>query len=375
MGETVRKTMKYKLKPTPEQARQLEAVLSHCRALYNVALEQRKTWWQRGQQIAATYYQQKAELPDLKAAFPVLAEVNSQVLQDVLLRLDRAFQAFFRRMKHGETPGYPRFQGTYRYNSFTYPQVGEHGGARLDNGSLVLSKIGRLALRWSRPLVGMPKTVTISREADGWYACFSCADVPIRPLPLTGQETGIDVGLKAFLVTAEGEAVENPRHYRKAERKLKKAQQRVSRRKRGSNRRRKAVKLLAGKHQKVRRQRQDFHHKTTLALVRQYDTIYLEDLRVRNLVRNHHLAKSIHDAGWTQFRTLLEYKAACAGKRVVAVEPAYTSQDCSGCGERVSKSLSVRTHICPSCGFIADRDHNAALNIYRAGQARRGAVA
>ena len=375
MGETVRKTMKYKLKPTPGQARQLEAVLWHCRALYNVALEQRKTWWQRGQQIAATYYQQQAELPDLKAAFPVLAEVNAQVLQDVLLRLDRAFQAFFRRMKHGETPGYPRFRGSYRYNSFTYPQVGEHGGARLDNGSLVLSKIGRLALRWSRPLVGMPKTVTISREADGWYACFSCADVSIQPLPLTGQETGIDVGLKAFLVTAEGEAVENPRHYRKAERKLKKAQQRVSRRKRGSNRRRKAVKLLARKHQKVRRQRQDFHHKTTLALVRQYDTIYLEDLRVRNLVRNHHLAKSIHDAGWTQFRTLLEYKAACAGKRVIAVEPAYTSQDCSGCGERVSKSLSVRTHICPSCGFIADRDHNAALNIYRAGQARRGAVA
>ena len=278
-------------------------------------------------------------------------------------------------MKNGETPGYPRFQGAHRYNSFTYPQVGEHGGARLDNGYLVLSKIGRLAMRWSRPLAGMPKTVTISQEADGWYACFSCAEAPIQPLPLTGHETGIDVGLKSFLVTAEGEVVENPRHYRKAERDLKKAQRRVSRRKKGSNRRRKAVKLLARKQQKVRRQRQDFHHKTALALVRQYDTIYLEDLRVRNLVRNHHLAKSISDAGWAQFRTILEYKAACAGKQVVAVEPAYTSQDCSACGERAPKSLSVRTHLCPSCGFSADRDHNAALNILRAGQALRGAVA
>jgi putative transposase len=351
----------------------LESVLWHCRILYNTALEQRRTWWQRGQGKSATYYQQKAELPDLKAARPEYAEVNAQVLQDVILRVERAFQAFFHRVQAGEEPGYPRFQGAGRYHSFTYPQYG--GGAILDGGVLSLSKIGRIPIRLHRPLQGTPKTITISCEADGWYACISCAEVAIEPLPRTGQETGIDVGLKAFLVTADGEVVGNPRHHRREEKRLKKAQRVVTRRKKGSNRRKKAVKLLAKRHQKVRRQRQDFHHKTALKLVRHYDAIYLEDLRVRNMVRNHALAKSISDAGWAAFRITLDYKAACAGKRVVAIEPAYTSQDCSGCEERVPKGLSVRTHVCPSCGLVIDRDENAALNILRAGQARQGAVA
>src|SRR5215472_4351008 len=173
---TVRKTFKYKLMPTPEQARALETVLWRCRTLYNVALEQRKTWWQRGQGIGANYYQQKAELPDLKAACPEYAEVHSQVVQDVLLRLERAYQAFFRRLEAGENPGYPRFQGQGRYTSFTYPQYGN--GAVLDGGILTLSKIGRIPVRLHRPLVGTPKTVTISKEADGWYVAFSCAEVP-----------------------------------------------------------------------------------------------------------------------------------------------------------------------------------------------------
>jgi putative transposase len=371
VGESSRKTYKYKIKPTPAQKQALEAVLWRCRLLYNAALEQRRTWWERGQGIGASYYQQKAELPDLKATFPKYAEVNAQVLQDVLLRLDRAFHAFFRRIASGETPGYPRFQGRNRYNSFTYPQVGEHGGARFDNGFLVLSKIGRIAVRWSRPLEGTPKTITVSREADGWYACISCADVPVQPLPPTGRETGIDVGLKVFLIVADGQVVENPRHHRAAERRLAKAQRRVSRRKKGSHRRRKAIAILKRAHQTVQRQRRDFHHKTALSLLRQYDSIYLEDLRVRNMVRNARLAKSISDAGWAAFRTILEAKAACAGRQVIAVPPAYTSQDCSGCGERVPKCLSVRTHVCPSCGLVMDRDENAALNILRAGQARQ----
>jgi putative transposase len=286
MGETVarvRKTFKYQLMPTPEQAQALEVVLSRCRTLYNCALEQRKTWWGRGQGTGATYYQQKAELPDLKAAFPEYGEVNAQVLQDVLLRLDRAFQAFLRRVQAGEEPGYPRFQGRDRYNSFTYPQY--EGGAVLDGSVLSLSKIGRLRIRLHRPLEGAPKTVTISREADGWYASVSCAAVPTEPLPETGRETGIDVGLKVFLVTADGEMVENPRHYRRGEKRLVKAQRRVSRRKKGSNRRKKAVVLLARAHQHVRRQRADHHHKTALMLVRQYDTIAHEAIQPANLSR------------------------------------------------------------------------------------------
>jgi putative transposase len=368
---SVRKTYKYRMNPTPAQERALELVVSRCRTLYNVALEQRMIWWQRGQGRSATYYQQKAELPDLKAACPEYAEINAQVLQDVILRVERAFHAFFRRVQRGETPGYPRFQGRGRYHSFTYPQYG--GGAVLDSGVLSLSKIGRVPIRLHRPPEGTPKTVTISREADGWYASISCAEVPTEPLLSTGQETGIDVGLKVFLITADGKVVENPRHYRYAEKQLSAAHRRVSRRKQGSNRRKKAVALLKRKHQKVKRQRRDFQHKAARELLRQYDVIYLEDLQIRNLVRNPYLAKSISDASWAQFRTILTFKAAWAGKRVVAVPPAFTSQECSGCGERVAKSLSVRTHVCPTCGLVLDRDENAALNILHLGQERSGA--
>jgi putative transposase len=245
-------------------------------------------------------------------------------------------------------------------------------------GVLSLSKIGRIPIRVHRPLQGTPKTVTISREADGWHVCVSCAEVPIEPLPLTGQEMGIDVGLNELLVTADGEMVETPRHYRAVERRLARAQWRVSRRTKGSKRRRKAVQLLACKQQQVKRQRTDFHHKAALALLRTYDVIYLEELQVRTMVRNRHLAKSISDAGWAAFRTILTSKAAYAGKWVVAVPAHYTSQDCSGmladgsrCKQRVAKSLSVRTHVCPSCGLLLDRNENAALNILRAGQARQ----
>jgi putative transposase len=385
---TCRKTFQEKLRPTPAQERELERVLWRCRTLYNTALEQRITAWQRCR-ISVTRYQQEAELKAIREAFPDYAAIHSHVLQDVLARLDTTYQAFFRRVSNGEKPGFPRFQGRERYHSFTYKEYGN--GARLDNGALVLSKIGRLAVRWSRPVQGTIKTVTVSREADGWYVSFSCAEVPAEPLPLTGKETGIDVGVKVFLITAGGDIVENPRHYRKAERALKKAQQRVSRRKRGSKRRRKAVQVLARRHQHVRRQRSDFHHKAALALVRAYDVVYVEAIQPANLSRRpaprpdehgtyaHNgasqkagLNKSIQDAGWRHFLSILAFKAACAGKRVEAVNPAYTSQECSGCGERISKSLSVRTHVCTNCGLMLDRDENAAKTIQWRGQRLRG---
>jgi putative transposase len=372
--QCVRKTYRYKLKPTPEQERTLERTLMLCRHIYNAAVgERREAWRLRG--ISVTYYQQKAELPGIKEAMPEYGEVNSQVLQDVVLRVDRAFQAFFRRVKEGQMPGYPRFHRRDRYNSFTYPQVGEHGGAALDDGALSLSKIGRIPIRLHRPMEGKPKTVTISREADGWYACISCADVPTHPLPATGQETGIDLGIEAFATLSDGARIFHPGWYRQAERALKTAQRRVSRRKKGSHRRRKAVILLAKAHQQVRRQRTDFHHKTALALVRANDTLYHEGLHPANMMKNHHLAKSITDAGWGDFLTILTHKAAWAGRRIIAVNPAYTSQTCSGCGVMVQKGLSVRWHSCPECGTSLHRDHNAARNIERARQALRGGVA
>jgi putative transposase len=329
-----------------------------------------------------------------------LAEGDKLQLHDAT-----AYQAFFRRVANGANPGFPRvanganpgfprFHGKHRYHSFTYKEYGN--GARLDNGYLVLSKIGRIAVRWSRPIEGTIKTVTICKEADGWYVSFSCTEVPVEPLPLTGEETGIDVGLKVFLITADGDIVENPRHYRKSERALKKANKRVSRRKKGSHRRRKAVALPAHAHQHVRRQRADFHHKAALALVRAYDTIYVEALQPANLSRRpapkqdengnggseHNgaarkagLNKSIQDAGWRHFLSILAFKAACAGKRVEAVNPADTTQKCSGCGKKMPKDLSVRTHVCSNCGLVMDRDLNAAKNILWLGQSLRGVSA
>src|SRR6516225_8606010 len=203
---TCRKTDKEKLRPTPTQERALERVLGHCRMLYNTALEQRSTAWQRCH-VCVTRSQQEAELKAMRAELPEYAAIHRHVLQDVLARLDTTYQAFFRRVANGEQPGFPRFHGTDRYHSFTYKEYGN--GARLDNGSLVLAKIGRIAVRWSRPVQGSIKTVTISKEADGWYVSFSCADVPTEPLPLTGKATGIDVGLKVFLITADGQPTPN----------------------------------------------------------------------------------------------------------------------------------------------------------------------
>jgi putative transposase len=363
----LRKTFKYQLKPAPEQERALAFVLRRGHERYNAALQERRDVWHKCG-VSLTAASQSAQLTEIKDVRPEYRAIHSQVLQDVLARLDRAFQAFFRRVKAGEAPGYPRFQGANRSNSFTYKQFGN--GATLDNGCLVLSTIGRLTVRWSRPLEGTPKTVTISRDADGWYVCFSCADVLTQPLPLTGQETGIDLGLESFATLADGSQIANPRIFRVAEMNLKRAQRRVSRRKKGSRRRRKAVKLLVKAYQQVRQVRQDFHHTQALSLVQQYDIIYHEGLQVANMVQKHALAKSISDAGWGQVCAILAFKAAYAGKRAVAVPPAFTSQACSGCGVIVKKALSVRWHLCPACGTSLHRDHNAALNILLRGRER-----
>jgi putative transposase len=361
---TVRKTYKEKLRPTPAQERALDEVLLRCRGLYNTALEQRITAWQR-RRASLSRYDQEVELKDIRAEFPEYAAIHSHILQDVLARLDKTYQAFFRRVRSGEKAGFPRFKGGNRYRSFTFKEYGN--GATLDNSYLVLSKIGRIAIHWSRPIEGTPKTVTISKEADGWYVAISCAEVPIQPLPSTGQETAIDLGLEAFATQADGERILFPAYYRKAEAYLRRCQRRVARRKKGSHRRTKAVKILARAHQHVRNQRRDFHHKQAHRLIQSYDVIYHEDLQVRNMAQNHVLAKSISDAGWSAFLTILTFKAAGAGKRVVAVNPAFTSQRCSGCGVIVAKGLSVRWHSCPECGTGLHRDHNAALNILQLG--------
>jgi putative transposase len=367
--QTVRKTFKYKPKPHLAQEQTMAFVVRRCRALSYADLQERNEAWEK-RHLRVTEAMQSAQLPHIKVVRPEYRDINSQVLQDVMPRLDRAFQRRFARVKNGENPRHPRFQGAGSYNSFTYEHYGN--GATLDNGFLVHSKIGRSTVRRSRPVEGAPKTVTISREVDGCYVGFSCADAPIQPLPPNGRVTGVDFGLEAVATPSDGTRVFSLGWYRKAERALKTAQRRVSRRRIGSNRWRKADALLAKAHQKVR---QDFRHKTALALNQQNDTSYHEALQPANMVQNHLLAKSVSDAGWGAFLIILTYKAACAGRRLVAVNAAYTLQTCSGCGVLVQKGLSVRWRACPNCGTSLHRDHNAAKNRERAGQAVRGVVA
>ena len=347
--QTLLKTDKEKLRPTPVQERALEQVLWRCRGLYNAALQQRITAWQR-RHVSVTRYEQEAELKEIRADFPEYAAIHSHDLQDVLAQLDKTYLVFFRRIQRGEKAGFPRFKSRNRFHSLTFNEYGNR--AAIDNGFLVRSTIRRISVHWSRPLEGTPKVLTISKEADGRYVAISCANVPVHLIQPTGQETGIDLGLESFATLANGQPIVNPHYYRSAEAYLRRCQRRLGRRKRGSHRRRKAVALLAKAQQRIARQRRDFHHKTALALVRHYDTLYYEELRVHNMVKNHHLAKSIADVGWS----------------------AFTSQRCSapGCGVFVSKGLSMRWHACPDYGMNLHRDRNAARNILRLGQEQRG---
>jgi putative transposase len=283
--------------------------------------------------VSRSRYSQEAELNDIRAEMPEYAAIHSLPLVH---------------LQGGRQPG------------------------TLDNGVLVLSKVGRIAVRWSRLVKGTIKSVTISRESDGWFARLCCVDAPVQQLPATGEQTGIDLGFEAFATRSDGTRIFHLGWYLRAERALNTAQRRVSRRTKGSNRRRKAVALLAKAHQTVRRQRQDYHRKTALELMRANDVIYHEDLHTASMVRNHHLAKSIQDAGRAAFLGILFFKAVCAGRRVIAVPPAYTGQRCSGCGALVQKGLSARWRSCPACGASLHRDHNAAKHRERLGQSLRG---
>lgn len=358
------KSYKFKLKPSPRIARTFEQWLDICRELYNAGLQERRDAWAINQ-ISINYHAQAVQLPQIKAIREDFAAVNAQVFQDTLRRLSKTFDAFFRRVKEGEKPGYPRFKSKYRFNSFTFPQA--KGAFSIKGNRLYLSKIGHVKIIQHRPIEGEIKTCTIKRETDGWYAVFAVEENQSRFIPLTGESVGIDVGIESFATLSTGEQIENPRFLGDAERRLKTAQRRVSRGKQGSQRRRKAVRLLAKKHEKIKRQRADFHHKTALNIVREFDAIAVEDLNIAGMVKNHHLAKSIVDVAWSAFFLILASKAANAGRKVLKVGPQFTSQNCSQCGARVRKILAMREHRCVACGFLAHRDHNAAINIKNRG--------
>ncbi len=397
---------KFRLYPTRKQIARLQETLDACRNLYNAALTERRdaynfhvrqhpnyydepTRKERSREIGINYYSQANQLPEIKELREEYHTIHSQVLQDVLMRVKKAFDNFFRRCKNGEEPGYPRFQGKNRYESFCYPQ----GGYSLTHDNRVcLSKIGSIKVKLHRQIKGTIKTCTIKREGDAWYVVFAC-EVESEPLEANNEAVGIDLGLLHFATLSDGSTIENPRYYRKAEKKLERLQQSLARKKRGSPRRRKGVKQVAKAHRKVANQRKDFLHKASRQLVNAYGTIVFEELQPANLSkRPKHkqdeqgnyvpngaaakggLNKSIVDAGWAMVQQFCTYKAANAGRKVLLVSPRYTSQVCSGCGTVKKKMLDERWHSC-DCGTELDRDHNAALNILRLGRSRQEAQA
>jgi putative transposase len=355
----MKKNVVYRIYPTKKQLHRLEATLEECRWLYNHLLEARKTAYeQHGTSLSC--FSQQATYPMLKEQRPSLTTVHSQVLQNVAVRVDLAFKAFFRRCKAGEKPGYPRFKGYGRYDSFTFPQS---GFSITHDNRVCLSKIGSIKMIYHRPLKGKVKTCTIHRSSTGkWYVCFAVECEP-EHLPACPEQVGIDVGLKTFATLSTGEEIANPRFFRKEEKALAQVQRKHSKLTKGTPERRKHRKAVARVHERVKFRRDNFTHQYSHAIVYRFGVICVEDLTVNRMMHNHCLAKSIADAAWSAFFSQLAAKAEEAGRKLIKVNPAYTSQICSQCGHRQKMPLAERVFDCPCCHAHLDRDLNASRNI------------
>ena len=352
---------KFRMYPTKQQEAQLDLTLETCRHLYNLALADRKNAYEV-EGISRSYEDQAAMLTVEKKEGNFKG-VFSQVLQDVLRRLDKSYKAFFRRVKAGEEPGYPRFKGQGWYKSFTYPQV----GFKLEGSKLTLSKIGSIRNFKHREVEGKIKTCTIKKDNLGcWYAIL-VSDIEDAPQIEPKTVIGVDVGLKNLVALSTGETIQYPRYYVKAEQKLAVAQRDLSRKKKGSSNRQKAKTKVARLHQKIQNHRDEFLHQVSRKLTDSADLIVFENLNIQGMLKNHHLAKHIQDHAWSKLIHFTQSKAAKAGKVVELVDARYTSQKCSQCGIMVPKTLADRTHLCPNCGLEMDRDVNAALNIVTLG--------
>jgi len=358
------KSYRYRIYPTKSQRSVLDQNLELCRQVYNDTLALRKNAYEKdGKSISL--YETNSILVSWKAQRPELKQVYSQVLQNVQGRVDLAFKAFFRRVKNGEEPGYPRFKGYGRYDSITYKQL----GFGIKDGKLHLAKIGDIKIKLHRPIEGTIKTCTIRRMPTGkWFACFS-VEIEDTSLPpwKDGAVVGIDVGLASFATFSNGEKIANPRFFREEEKELARVQRKHSKAPKGTPERKKALKVVERVHERISNRRTDFAHQISHRLVDQFGFIAFEDLNIQNMLKNHCLAKSISDVAWGMLVKATESKAAYAGSTVVLVDPRQTSQMCSRCGLIVKKDLSERIHRCPECGLSMDRDLNAAINILRLG--------
>ncbi|NGO11844.1 transposase [Streptomyces sp. HC44] len=392
---------KFLLRPTTRQEQALRAMLAdHC-SLYNGALQERRDAWRHGSKTSITYGAQSTQLKEIRTVDPERQgrwSFSSQ--QAILRRLDKAFQAFFRRVKHGQTPGYPRFKGVGHFDTVVFPKDGD--GCRWDSTPhdpqtrLRLHGVGHIRVHQHRPVRGRVKTVAIKREGRRWYVVLSCDEVPAEPLPTTGEAVGIDLGVAHFLTTSTGEHIANPRFLQAAAEELTEAQRHLAtfpkRTKQRTTAHRAAARKVAKIHARIRRQRLDHAHKTALALVRDHDVIAHEKLNTAGMTKvpalkpdpeqpgvflpNQRAAKaglnrSILDAGWGVFLAILAGKAESAGRTVVAVDPRNTSRTCPSCGHVAKENrLTQAKFQCATCGFAANADHVGALNVLnRAGLA------
>lgn len=370
----MKRGFKYRIYPNESQRDQIARTFGCCRFVYNRALDVKKTAYsETGKSIATN---------DLINMIPTwkrdpntswLAQVDSMALQQSIRNLDRAYKNFFRRVRKGEKPGFPKFKSRRNSRQSYRTNVGKI----IDRNHIALPKLGAVRAKVSRPLQGRLMSVTVSQDAAGrYFAAFLCTDVPTKDAPLTSQEVGIDLGVETLATLSDGTKIRNPRHLKKYERKLAREQRRLSRRKgahkgeKPSGRYLKQRKKVARIHAKIADARADALHKVTTTLADENQVLCMEHLNVKGMVRNHHLAKAVSDASFGEFARLLEYKCAERGRTFVKVGRFYpSSKTCSACGHRLDVlPLSVRSWHCPVCGAHHDRDVNAAKNILTEGK-------